>query len=133
MKKSLLMSVVLMFIAPAAFAANMYKMKMELTVDGKIVARPTVVTAENQKATISEKANDATKSFYIEVIPTETDKMKKGIQLDIVVGSDENGKKTVLGTPQIITKEKKDATISVAKSDGSESMSLKVWTERVKK
>ncbi len=132
MKKFLTTGLVLGLIAfTTAAQANMYKMKMELTVDGKIVARPTVVAAEGQKAVVTEKPDGQSKGFYIEVVAGEADKKK--ILMKFVVGSDENGVRTVLGSPEVIAKEKKGATVSVTKSDGSESMSLKVWAERVKK
>ena len=116
--------------APAADTSAAYEVKLELAVDGKHVASPKLTVNSDQKAVIRQKADDGT-TYVVEVL-LHPEAGKKMVTMDFTVSSEgADGKSDVLATPHVTAKERKGATVTVNKNDGSEKMSLKVWAKRI--
>lgn len=113
--------------APPVSATGSYQLKLELAVNGKHVASPTMTLEPDQKAVVSQKGEDGN-TYIIEVIATPQE--KKSVKFDFAVSDEIEGKPHLISNAVVITKERKGATITVNKSDGSEQLSLKVWAKR---
>lgn len=114
--------------AAPAQPVGSYQLKLEVAVNGKHVASPTMTLEPNQKAILSQKGEDG-ETYIIEVIATPQE--KKVVKMDFTVSHEVNGKPELISNAQTITKERKGATITVNKSDGSEQLSLKVWAKKI--
>lgn len=119
------------FIASSAFAStNGYDLKMEVSMNGKHVSSPRVITKEGETASITQDSNG--NKMFVEVVATEkpTDN-KKAIHMNFVVGTiSPTGEKKIEATPQIITMENEKATISVGNKKGKSDFSLTVIAKR---
>lgn len=108
------------------FAATdkMFNLQMELSIDGKVISSPSVVTADGEMATVTQET--ASGKTHIEVVTTEgTVGNRKGIMMRFAVSAvDEAGKKTYLGRPQIFAYENQPANITVTDDDRTLSLSV---------
>lgn len=133
MKTSGIVTTLLVVLAssPAFAAKNQYDLKMDLSMNGKVVASPRLLVVEGEKATVSQKSDDAENS--IEVTASEGDLQgRKGILMDFVVSVvTKDGKRTVVSRPKILTLEGEKATLSTHQNDASpEEVSLSVVATR---
>lgn len=118
--------------AAPAEASAAYELKLELAVDGKQVASPKLTVSSDQKAVVRQKSDDGT-TYVVEVILHPDSSAKKMVTMDFTVSAETaDGKSEVIATPHVTAKERKGATVTVNKSDGSEKMSLKVWAKKIK-
>ncbi|MGZ3746785.1 MAG: hypothetical protein ACXWRE_05445 [Pseudobdellovibrionaceae bacterium] len=106
------------------------KMNLELSLDGKVVSKPQVITLLNTTANISQKLNNSSKELYIEVIPSlEVPQRYDSIMMKFKVGEKENGKVKWLSTPQVTALNDDEAKISVHSNNSKDEykeISLKV-------
>jgi hypothetical protein len=112
----------------SAFAANVYHLKMDLSIDGKKVASPGLVVREGAPASITEESS--TGKSFVEVIAKEGSiQNHKGILMNFVVEySGPNGERKILAKPQILAKENEPAQITVG--ENGQEMSLTVVAQR---
>ncbi len=123
---------VVTLLASTAFAnTNGYELKMDVSMNGKHISSPRVVTKSGEMATITQK--NETEESFIEVITEEGELQgHKGILMKFTVGLiGANGKRTIVSRPQILALENEPAQISVGKKDGgAEQLSLSVVAKR---
>ena len=107
-----------------------YDLKLNLSLNGKHVSSPRVITKAGETATVTQ--NTAPEKTFIEVIANEGEiQGHKGILIKFVVGTiDKNGKKTILSTPEVLTSENKLARISVGKDSTHPKLSMSVLALR---
>lgn len=120
----------LLFVGISAFASTGgYDLKMDLSLNGKLVSSPRMIVKAGEKAMITQ-SNNSEESF-IEVTAKEGPiQNHKGILMNFVVGTvGKDGKRTVLSEPQILAKENEPAQITVDEANGSK-MSLSVVAKR---
>lgn len=110
-----------------------YNVKLEMAVDGKLVASPDLKVSADEKAVVTQKAEDGV-NYVIEVLLHPDSAKKKVVIMNFTVSTEAaDGKREVIATPQVTVKERKGATVTVNKSDGSEKLSLKVWAKKITK
>jgi hypothetical protein len=108
-----------------------YELKLELAVDSKQVASTKLLVNSDQKAVIRQKSGDG-KTYIVEVLLHPDDSAKKIVTMNFTVSTETaDGKSEVIDTARVTAKERKGATITITKSDGSEKMSLKVWAKKI--
>ncbi|MES2802099.1 MAG: hypothetical protein V4654_06375 [Bdellovibrionota bacterium] len=129
-KSTLLVS---FFFLSAAFAATMakpiYKLNVDLTLNGKHVASQGLIANESEKSEVQQKYANGAGSF-IEVTPEEIDGELDKIHLKFVIGILVKGARQILSTPEIIVTEGKAGSITVGEDDGPESFTLTVLANR---
>lgn len=112
------------------FAATdkMFSLQMELSIDGKLISSPSVVTADGELASVTQETPNG--RTHIEVVTTEgTVGKRKGIMMRFAVSAvDASGKKTYLGRPQIFAYENQPANITV--TDDERTLSLSVIAQK---
>ncbi len=116
----------------SAFAANKgYDLRMNLTVDGKLVSAPQMIVEEGKTATVTQKNESGDESF-IEVTASEGSvKNNNGILMKFTIGVvQKNGERKIISQPQILAKENKKAEITVGSNAGTKDMSLTVVATR---
>lgn len=114
----------------SAFAANpVYKLNINLTLNGKHVASQGLIVNHGEKSEIQQKSASGTGSF-IEVTPEEIDGELKKVHLKFTVGVIAKGVRQILSTPEMIVSEGKAGTIEVGEDDGPESFTLTVLANR---
>lgn len=119
-----------------AFAANLklekpvYKLNIDLTLNGKHVASQGLLAHESEKSEIQQKHSSGAGSF-IEVTPEEIDGELRKIHLKFVVGVLVKGVRQTLSTPEMIVAEGKKGTIIVGEDDGPDSFTLTVLANRL--
>ena len=126
----MLTTLLLILAATPAFAKNAYQMDMKLKIAGQPEENPRIIVVEGEPGSITTHDENEQDDTFIEVTAKPGQiKNKKGILLNLVVATfDAEGKKQILGTPQILTKDNGTATISVADKEGKESFTLEVKT-----
>lgn len=108
-----------------ASASTNYNLKFDLSLNGKHVASPRLITKEGETASIVQK-NDEGETF-IDVVATKATNMKNAVLMNFTIGTiGKSGERTTLSKAQIIAKENKQATITQHESDGRENLSLTV-------
>lgn len=117
-------SFVILVGSPALAKSNAYDLKMELSLNGKHVSSPRILTKEGESASVTQEANG--EKVFLDVIATEKPTNNKpGILLKFVVGTvSATGEKTTVSTPQIIALENEKAQISVTAKDREMSLSV---------
>jgi type II secretory pathway component HofQ len=130
MRKILAGIIVLAFSNSLLAASNGYELAMHLELDGKSVSSPTMIVRAGETASISQ--NDGNGEIFIEVVASEGSvQSRKVILMAFVVGNvDSEGKRKVLGAPQILAQENKPAKISVEGTSGQPSLDLEVTATR---
>ena len=97
---------------------------MSLSIDGKLISKPRVVSISGKTASITS-ASDDEDGVFIEVTPTLQNKNE--VFMKFIVAKLEKGKKTILSKPQMISILGKQAEITQELTNGShKSMSLVV-------
>lgn len=126
-----LMALICFLVGSSALAnTNAYELKMELSMNGKHVSSPRLITEEGKQASITQESDG--KKMFIDVIATEkeTDN-KQAILMKFVIGTiSATGKKTIVSTPQIISLENLKAEITIGDQPGKEDLSLAVVATR---
>lgn len=130
MRKILLPAVVLS--SSIAFAAkDGYELKVDLSINGKLVSSPMIRTVAGEKASITQKTD--TEETFIDVVATEGQgeiKGNKAILMKFIVGTIENGERKILAQPQIMTTENNKAEISIGHDEEKDHLNLSVIAER---
>jgi len=124
-------SLVLVFMAlPALAKVDAYDIKMEVSMYGRHVSSPRIVTKAGEPAMIMNKAGLI--ENFVEVIAVEEEiSGKKAIRMKFKVGmTGPDGKRTVISKPEILAFENEEAKISVGSGD-KEEFSLSVLAKRV--
>lgn len=115
-----------LLIGSSVFASNRYDLKMELSLNGKKASSPRIIVREGEIGSLTQ--GSSTENTLIEVVAKEIEiQNHKRIMMNFVVGYiGQDGKKTILSKPQILTKENETAQITVSDDNGKETMSLSV-------
>lgn len=122
--KFLLATMLLLFSITGFSAEKQITLDMKLSIDGKLVSQPRVVTISGETASI-ESASEDGDGIFIEVTPTLQNKNE--VFMKIIVAKLEKGKITILGNPQIISLLGEPVEITQESTDGpKQSMSLAV-------
>ena len=110
----------------ALASSNAYELKMELSMNGKHVSSPRIITEEGKPASVIQDSDG--KKMFIDLIATENKtENKQAILMKFVIGTmSAAGEKKILYTPQIITLENKKAEIKIGDQPGKEDLSLSV-------
>lgn len=123
-------TIFLLLIGSPAFASTIgYDLKVELSMNGKHVSSPRLITREGETASITQESNG--KKIFMDVIAMEepTDN-QQGILMSFVVGTiSAMGEKKIVSTPKIITLENEEAQITVGQQ-GQEELSLSIVATR---
>lgn len=133
--KSLVLSCLLLA-GSVSFAAiqapKTYNLKMELSVNGKMVSAPIINVIEGEKALITQ--DDGAQKSFIEVMAKReiTRKGQAAIFMDFTVGQlMADGSKSIKASPKIYVAENNKAEIRVAGTD-SDTLDLSVIVNEVK-
>lgn len=117
-------------------ASSKLKMKVALSVNGKIVAQPQIITDLNQSATITQKEKKSNKEYVIEVLPTTPNSANpEMVQMQFKVTQIEKGQSKILSGASILGKTNQQAEVSVNMNnpkDQVKTVSIKVtptWVE----
>jgi len=90
------------------------KISVELSLDGKLVSSPIIITRLNSLASITQKKDSSDKELYIEVVPNVlANGNEENIQLKFKIGQKSGGIMKWLSSPQILAKNDQSAEISV--------------------
>lgn len=124
-----------MFLASTSIAAptpppNGYDLKMKLTMNGKIISLPHILTKAGEPATITQKTE--TQNNFIEVTAIDESILgNDGIMMTFIVGTiDNEGQRTVLFKPQVFAKENKKSEIMIEQGETKDMLSLTVVAKR---
>ena len=112
-------------------STNGYNLKMDLSLNGKHVSSPSLMTKAGQKATVTQKTDSG--QTFIEVVANEgIKKGNRGVLMKFVVGMiSKSGKRTILSRPQILARENQPAEIVVSKgSESKPEVALSVIVQR---
>ena len=118
-----------LFLSSAFAGQPIYKIDLNLNLNGKLLSSPSMHVVSGEKAQIETKSESGNGSF-IEVTPEEIDGELKKVHLKFVVGVIAKGKRRVLSTPEMIVSEGKEGTITVGDDDGPEHLTLTVLANR---
>ena len=122
------------FFSSAVMAASPatagYHLKLELSMNGKVVSTPRLIVRNGETGSITEES--ATRKTFIEVTATEGSVQKRqGIMMNFVVGViAKDGTRTVLSRPSILANENEKAEITIAGKESGETMALSVIAAR---
>ena len=116
-----------------AFAGTKsFDVKAQVSINGKLISSPHIITKPNELASISQKG-DNNKQTLIELIASDysTKDTKDGIMMKFTVSSIDNGKKTVISKPQIIALPGEPAEILVGETGKADSVRVSVVATRI--
>ena len=116
----------LTFLSFSSFAnQKAFELSMDLSIGGKHVASPHVVTRPNETSKVFYKTDGG--EFFLEVIASDASSKKDdNILMNFVIGQiDKDGQRKVLATPQIITGKDK-AEVTVGFTEEKDQVSLAV-------
>lgn len=120
----------LLFLSTAfAVSTPVYKLNVDLTLNGKPVASQGFLATEGKKSEIQQKNSDGSGTF-IEVTAEDIDGEIKSIHMKFVVGTLVKGQRRILSTPEIIAVEGKLATITIGSDEDPEHLTLTVLANR---
>lgn len=125
-----LLGLALIMVSGSAFAATAgYDLKMDLSMNGKLISSPRMIVKAGEMATINQKTES--EESFVEVVATEGEvQNNKGILMKFTVGYiGKNGERTVVAHPQILALENEKAQITVGEKKGTE-LSLSVIAKR---
>ena len=121
-----------LFISTSLWASTPgYDLKLELSLDGKVVASPRIVVQEGKVGTLTQESGD--NKIFFEIVASEGEiQGNRGILLKLKIGLINNdGSRTIISQPQILAKPGEEAHITVGQDD-KEEMTLKVIATRKK-
>ncbi len=132
--QKLLITLGFLFSAAAAAVAaatpgadTIYDIKLELSIGGKRVASPRVVTRNGSRAAVTETDATTGEGAFVEVVPTASGKNERGIFMAFIVGKiGKNGERIEVGRPQILARESQRAEITIEDDKGGEEVKLSV-------
>lgn len=127
-KASLLVS--FLFLSTAfAVSKPVYKLNVDLTLNGKPVASQGFLAMDGKKFEIQQKNSDGSGTF-IEVTAEEIDGELNRVHMKFIVGTLVKGQRRILSTPEMIATEGKLASISVGDEEDPEYLTLTVLANR---
>ena len=95
-----------------------YQIDMKLMIDGKLVSSPRIVVNEGKKAEISDQNKKGGDGNFMEVtahrVPSDDDDQAF---LQMVVGRIRDGKREIIGTPQVMALENEEAAMEVGEGE----------------
>ena len=103
----------------SAFAGNRaIELSVDLSLNGKHIMSPTILTKDGEKNTVT--SGHGADRTYMEVIATEkTLNNKKAVHMNFVVGTfTASGRKTVLASSTLITRDNNRGEIQTTEKDG---------------
>lgn len=111
---------------PCFAATKAFDIKAEVSIAGKLISSPHVVTKPNELVSISQKGEDS-KEILVELIASDfkSKDPKNGIMMKFTVSRVDAGKRTLLSTPQIVALPGEEAEITVG-GDAAKPESVKV-------
>lgn len=112
-----------------AAAKPVYKLALDLTLNGKHMTSQGVMATNLQKSEIQQKSENGTESF-IEVTPQALVDEPGKVHLKFSIGLIVKGERRILSMPEMIVSEGKQATITIGEDDGPESLTLSVLAHR---
>lgn len=110
-----------------------FDVKAEVSVDGKLITNPHIMTKPNELASISQKVEN-NREILIELTASDykSKDTKDGIMMKFAVSRIEAGKRTLISTPQIVALPGEEAEIAVGQTaTKTESVKIKVIATRV--
>ena len=127
-KASLLVS--FLFLSTAfAVSKPVYKLNVDLTLNGKPVASQGFLAIDGKKSEIQQKNSDGSGTF-IEVTAEEIDGELNRVHMKFTVGTLVKGQRRILSAPEMIVTEGKSASIAVGDEEDSEHLTLTVLANR---
>jgi hypothetical protein len=116
---------------PCFASTKAFDVKAEVSVDGKFISNPHIVTKPNELASINQKLED-NKEILIEMTANDfhSKNPKNGIMMKFTVSRLDAGKRTVLATPQIVALPGEEAMMEIGKAN-AETVKVKVIATRV--
>lgn len=116
---------------PCFASTKAFDVKAEVSVDGKLISNPHIVTKPNELASINQKLED-NKEILIEMTANDfqSKNPKNGIMMKFTVSRLDAGKRTVLATPQIVALPGEEAMMEIGKAN-AETVKVKVIATRV--
>lgn len=120
----------LIFAACPAFAAKTYNLKIDWSVEGMPKVSSTLAAKEGQMKTLTKKYDG--KEYFLEVVANA--EKKSVVVMKFAAGTvAKNGEKLIISTPQVITKERSSASITVTNSEThKEQVSISVYATKAK-
>ena len=111
-------------------ATSGYDLKMELSMNGKIISSPQILAKAGETATVTQKTDD--QENFIEVTAIDGSILgNDGIMMTFVVGTiAKDGSRTILSKPQIFAEENKQSEIMLEQDGSNEMLSLSVVAKR---
>jgi hypothetical protein len=108
-----------------------FDVKAEVSLDGKLISRPHIVTKPNELASINQKLQD-NRNILIEMTANDyhSKNPKNGIMMKFTVSRLDAGKRTVLATPQIVALPGEEAMMEIGKAN-AETVKVTVIATRV--
>lgn len=110
-----------------------FDVKAKVSVDGKLISSPHIMTKPNELASISQKVENNRK-ILIELTASDykSKDTKDGIMMKFAISRVEAGKRTLISTPQIVALPGEEAEIAVGQTaTKTESVKIKVIATRV--
>jgi|GEM_PF-5040321 len=124
----------LLYFSTSAYCAvpRQYQVDMKLSFDGKLVASPRVVINEGKKAEISDNNAATGEGNFIELlvnrVPSKDDDQAA---VQMIVGRLKNGKKEIVGSPQIVALENEESAMEISEGE-KQLFKVNVTVSRVK-
>ena len=117
--------------ATAFSATKSFDVKAKVSLNGKLVSTPHLVTLPNELASISEVDKNKNE-MKIELVASDysNEKTKDGILMNFTVSYLKNGKQTIVARPKIVALPGETATISVGNRGDVDALELKVVATR---
>ena len=127
-----LIATVVLISTPAFASTKAFDIKAELSLNGKLVSKPHIITKANELASIEQTDQNNHKTI-IEVVASDytSDKVKNGIQMNFTVSRIENGQKNIISKPQIIAAPGEVAEIAVGEKANPDLLRMTVIAKRV--
>jgi hypothetical protein len=109
-----------------------FDIKAAVSIDGKLISSPHIVTKPNELASISQKI-EGNKEILIEMTASDftSKETKDGIIIKFTLSEISAGKKTAIAKPQIITTPGQSAEVTEEKAPNIESVNVKVIATRL--
>jgi hypothetical protein len=109
-----------------AFASvpRVYRVETKIFMDGKMTTAPTVVVSEGKTAEISDmetspagKKGKKAEGTYLAVTAHSVPNDDKQVFLQMVVGKIKDGKRQIVGTPQLMALENEEAAMEIEENN----------------
>ncbi len=126
----LFLSLLIMIVALPSFAAEGYKLKMSVLLDGKVVSSPIVMVQKGKKATVTQENSDSKVKTEISIVANEGEiQGNKGILLDMELANILGDDRKIVSKPQVLVSEGKEALFETF--NGKEKLELKVIATKI--